>query len=182
MFRKPQSLSKQLILVTALALGASGVSRADDSSMNPFIGDSYKYFNGGHNLGQPGPADRPAVGFAPADPAWRQGHPNGLSLRDLQAMSSSGLSAAAEQFDAVVVASAIADRSRARPIHWSEREMQALSSSPLARWQASREAEGALAASAASEVKLAQYSDSQAFTARVVRLFRRDSAAEAGTQ
>src|SRR6266853_597568 len=50
MSRKPYSLSKQLVVATALALGTSGVVLADDSSMSPFTGDSYKYFNGG--LGQ----------------------------------------------------------------------------------------------------------------------------------
>jgi len=35
MSRKPHSLSKQLVLATALALGASSVALADDSSMNP---------------------------------------------------------------------------------------------------------------------------------------------------
>src|SRR5580765_3218164 len=50
MYRKPYSLSKQLAVATALALGASSLALADDSSMNPFTGDSYRYFNGGHNL------------------------------------------------------------------------------------------------------------------------------------
>ena len=36
MYRKPYSLSKQLVVATALALGASSVALADDSSMNPF--------------------------------------------------------------------------------------------------------------------------------------------------
>ena len=45
MFRKPKSLSKQLVLATALALGASSVALADDSSMNPSIRD----FNNGQN-------------------------------------------------------------------------------------------------------------------------------------
>src|ERR1700693_2288651 len=58
MSRKPYSLSKQLVAATALALGASGVALADDSSMNPFTGESYKYFNG-HNLGDPGPFNQP---------------------------------------------------------------------------------------------------------------------------
>jgi hypothetical protein len=182
MFRKPHALSRQLILVTALALVASGVARADDSSMNPFIGDSYKYFNGGRNLGDARPAERPMLSVAPADPAWRQAHPHGLSLQDLQAMSSSGLSAAAEQLDAAAVATAMADRSRARPGNWSEHEMQALSSSTLARWQASGGAEGRLAASAASEqTTLAQNPDTTPFAARVARLFRRDDPAPAVT-
>jgi hypothetical protein len=34
------SLSKQLVVASALAFGASGVALADDSSMKPFTGDS----------------------------------------------------------------------------------------------------------------------------------------------
>ena len=49
--RKHYSLSKQVVAAAALALGASGVALADDSSMNPFTGDSYAYFNGGQNVG-----------------------------------------------------------------------------------------------------------------------------------
>src|SRR5579862_9406060 len=109
MFRKPYSLSKQLVVATALALGASSVALADDSSMNPFTGDSYKYFNGGHALGDPGPFNRTIVSNVTADPSWRQSHPNGLPERELQALSSSGLSASAAQLDPPVLASAAAD-------------------------------------------------------------------------
>src|SRR6266571_324337 len=91
MSRKPYSLSKQLVVATALALGASSVALADDSSMNPFTGDSYKYFNGGHTLGERGQFNRPVFSKASVDPSWRQSHPNGLTERELQAMSSSSL-------------------------------------------------------------------------------------------
>jgi hypothetical protein len=37
----------------AIAHGGGG-GRGGDSSMNPFTGDSYAYFNGGHNLGEQG--------------------------------------------------------------------------------------------------------------------------------
>ena len=44
-----------------LGIGISGVALANrgggdsgDSSMNPFTGDSYAYFHGGHNLGEQG--------------------------------------------------------------------------------------------------------------------------------
>ena len=50
MFRKTRNLGKRLTLA-ALALGATGAALANDSSMNPFTGDSYAYFNGGANLG-----------------------------------------------------------------------------------------------------------------------------------
>ena len=91
MFRKPYSLSTQLVVATALALGASSVALADDSSMNPFTGDSYKYFNGGHTLGQATRFNRPVFSNAPVDSSWRQSHPNGLTERELQALSSSTL-------------------------------------------------------------------------------------------
>ena len=79
MFRKPYSLSKQLVVATALALGTSGVALADDSSMSRFGGDSYAYFN------QPVPRN------AVASPTWRQSHPNGLTEPELQALSASTL-------------------------------------------------------------------------------------------
>ena len=34
--------------------GRSGGGDSGDSSMNPFTGDSYAYFHGGHNLGEEG--------------------------------------------------------------------------------------------------------------------------------
>ena len=134
MSRKPYSLSKQLVVATALALGTSGVALADDSSMSPFTGDSYKYFNGGQNLGNPGQFNRPAFSNAPAAPSWRQSHPNGLTDRELQALSASGLSASAEQLNPPVFASAPADPSwrQSHPNGLTDHELQALSSSGLA--------------------------------------------------
>ena len=79
MSRKPYSLSKQVLIATALALGVSSVALADDSSMNPFTGDSYRYFSGARTPGEPGRFDRPVFSTAAADPSWRQSHPNGLS-------------------------------------------------------------------------------------------------------
>src|SRR6202163_1822965 len=111
MSRKPYSLSKQLVVATALALGTSGVALADDSSMNPFTGDSYKYFNGGTNSGNPGQFNRPVLSNAPAAPSWRQSHPNGLTDHELQALSSSGLAASAPEFNPPMFASAPADPS-----------------------------------------------------------------------
>jgi hypothetical protein len=45
MSRKQYLQSKQLVVVAALALGASGVALADDNSMSRFGGDSYTSFN-----------------------------------------------------------------------------------------------------------------------------------------
>jgi hypothetical protein len=51
----------RLLAAASLAIGGSGVALANrgggdngDSSMNPFTGDSYAYFHGGHNLGEQG--------------------------------------------------------------------------------------------------------------------------------
>jgi hypothetical protein len=53
MFGKQYLLTKQLVTATALALGVSGIALADDSSMNPFTGESLVYFNGGQSRGNP---------------------------------------------------------------------------------------------------------------------------------
>ena len=41
------SIMKSMVVAVALVAGVSGIARADDSSMNPFTGDSYAYFNRG---------------------------------------------------------------------------------------------------------------------------------------
>jgi hypothetical protein len=76
-------LMKSIVVTAALVAGVSGMARADDSSMNPFTGDSYAYFDGGHDLPQIG---KPVFDTAPS--SWRQTHPNGLSERRLEALSS----------------------------------------------------------------------------------------------
>jgi len=49
MFSRRQTVTKQWVMAAALAFGASGVALADGSSMDPFTGDSYAFFNGGCN-------------------------------------------------------------------------------------------------------------------------------------
>ena len=51
MSRQHYARCKQVVVAATLALGAISSALADDSSMNPFAGDSYAYFNGGHNVG-----------------------------------------------------------------------------------------------------------------------------------
>jgi len=172
MSRKSHSLSKQLVIATALALGASSVALADDNSMNPLIGDSYRYFNGGHNLGDR-QFKRPVFSAVPADPAWRQSHPNGIAERDLQALSSSSVSAAAEQLNPPVLAST---GSTLRQAHQNldERQMQALASSSASRWQASNGSESTASAST-DQANVAQNPSKETFSARLARLFRPDS-------
>ena len=53
MFGRQYLLTRQLVTATALALGVSGIALADDSSMNPFTGESFVYFNGGQTHGNP---------------------------------------------------------------------------------------------------------------------------------
>jgi hypothetical protein len=181
MFRKPYSLSKQLVVATALALGTSGVALADDSSMSPFTGDSYKYFNGGQNLGNPGQFNRPVASNAPAAPSWRQSHPNGLTDHELQALSASGLAASAAELNPPVFASAPADPSwrRSHPNGLTERELQGLSSSTLAVWQAPNGSANTATASA-NEATVAQSPSKETFSARLARFFHPEGA-PAGT-
>jgi hypothetical protein len=175
MFSKPTSLSRRWAMATALALGASSVALAEDSSMNPFIGDSYRYFNGGHNLGDPGQFKGPVFSKVPADPSWRQSHPNGISERDLQALSSSSVSAAAEQVNPPVLASA-----REPHQNQDERQMQALASSSASRWQVPNGSESTASAST-DQATVAQNSGKETFSARMARLFHLDSGTQAGT-
>jgi hypothetical protein len=53
MFGRQYLLTRQLVTATALVLGVSGIALADDSSMNPFTGESFVYFNGDQNRGNP---------------------------------------------------------------------------------------------------------------------------------
>jgi hypothetical protein len=161
MSRKPYSMSKQLVVATALALGASGVALADDSSMSRFGGDSYGYFN------QPAPRN------TTAGPTWRQSHPNGLSERELQALSASDLSAEVAQVNPPVFAKAAADPlwRQSHPNGLTERELQALSASSLAMWQ-NPSGSGV----AGDQSNVAQNPDKDTFAVRLARFFH------AGTQ
>ena len=177
MSRKPYSLTKQLIAATALALGTSGVALADDSSMNRFTGDSYKYFNSSANSG---PFSRPST--ASAAPSWRQSHPNGLTELELQALSSSGLSASASQLDPPVFASAAADPSwrRTHPNGLTERELQALSSSTLAVWQIPNGSTNTATASI-DQGNVAQSPSKETFSVRLAKFLHAVSNAQTGT-
>jgi hypothetical protein len=125
MSRKHYPLSPRLVIAAALAFGASGGALADGSSMARFGGDSYAYFN------QP-------AGNVPASPGWRQSHSNGLTERELQALSSNDLSAFTAQVNPPVFARAPADPSwrLTHPNGPTDRELEAMSSSSLALWQA----------------------------------------------
>ena len=170
MFRKPYSLSKQLVVATALALGMSGVALADDSSMSRFGGDSYAYFN------QPVPRN------AAAGPTWRQSHPNGLTDHELQALSSSGLAASAPEFNPPMFASAPADPSwrQSHPNGLTEPELQALSASTLAVWQGPNgSADTAMASIDRSNG--AQTPSKETFAARLAKFFHPEGYTQAGS-
>ena len=168
MSRKPYSLTKQVVIATALALGASSVALADDSSMSRFGGDSYAYFN------------QPVLRNAATGPTWRQSHPNGLTELELQALSASSLAASAFQAEHPVVASAPADPSwrQSHPNGLTERELQALSSSTLASWQTPN-GSGYTASASADQANVAQTSSKEAFSTRLAK--RPDSGTQAGT-
>jgi hypothetical protein len=125
-----QFRTKKALLLTALAAGASitGLAHADDSSMNPFTGESYAAFSGGYN--RPTVAN-PTIDNSPS--AWREANPSGLSERVLQSYSAPGV---AWQLNAPTFArvSAAADFRETHPNGLSERELQALSSDGPA-WQ-----------------------------------------------
>jgi hypothetical protein len=130
---------KKVVLAVALAAGSAGLAHADDSSMNPFIGDSYSYFNGGNLPQQTNPA------YDNSASAWRQEHPNGLSVREMQ----SRWGAWGEMFhlNPTVISAAAADPSfkQSHPHGLTGAEYQALSSEAPA-WQGGSARPPALAA------------------------------------
>jgi len=101
------SIAKSIVIAAALVTGASGIARADDSSMNPFTGDSYAYFNGG----KLGDISKPVFDQAPS--AWRQSHPTGLRDIDFAALHSGNV---ANRMRPLVLSAAPADASW-RPAH-----------------------------------------------------------------
>ena len=168
MSRKAYSVSRQLVVVVAaaVALGASSAAVADDNSMGRLSGDSYAYFN------------RPALNTAPAGPRWRQSHPNGLTERELQALSASDLSGVASQLNPTVFASAPADPlwRQSHPNGLTERELEALSSSSLAMWQVPNRPGATNAQS-----NVAQTPGKETFAARLARFLHPESGTQAGT-
>ena len=171
MSRKPSSLDKQLVVAAALALGASSVAVADDSSMSRFGGDSYAYFN------------QPVLRNAATGPTWRQSHPNGLTEQELQTLSASSLAASAFQAEHPVVANAPADPSwrQSHPNGATERELQALSSSTLASWQMPN-APGYTTSASTEQADVAQNPAKETFSARLARFLHPESIAQTGTK
>lgn len=115
------------LAVAALAVALSDAALADDSSMSRFGGDSYEYFN-----------RMPTR--ASATPDWRATRPNGLTDRELQALSSSSLSAFAppSQPDFARVAADPAWR-QSHPSGMTLGELQAVSGSSVSQWGTRKE-------------------------------------------
>jgi hypothetical protein len=128
MTRKIHPLMKEVLLAAALAAAASGAARADDSSMNPFTGESYVYFNGGHEGAQ-----KANPGLDRLASEWRRDNPSGLSERVLQSYSAPG---EAWHLSTPQFASAASDPrfKQSHPNGLTEPELQALSSEAPA-WQ-----------------------------------------------
>ena len=165
MSSREYAVGKRLGIAAAFALCASGAAMADDSSMSRFGGDSYAYFN-----------DQPVVrGKATAIAAWRESHPNGLTERELQALSSSDLAGFAGQLDPPVFARAAADPTwrLSHPGGLTETELQALSSSSLAAWQAPGQPR--------VTATIAESPGKETFAARMIKLFDSAGGTRAGT-
>jgi hypothetical protein len=113
------SMMKSIAVAVVLAASLSGIARADDSSTNPFTGDSYAAFNGG-NLGHI--ANLP---FVKTPSSWRQANPNGLSERQLETLSSEAL---ANDFQRPSFDKAPPSFGQSHPRGLSVRELQSLSS------------------------------------------------------
>jgi hypothetical protein len=134
MFSRRQTVTKQWVMAAALAFGASGVALADGSSMDPFTGDSYAFFNGGCNKQQP---CKPV--FDNTASAFRQANPHGLSESQLQAIASEGPT---REFTPAVIDKAASTWRREHPHGLSETELQAIASD-APTWQYRIEAENA---------------------------------------
>jgi hypothetical protein len=156
-------LMKKAVLAAALVVGASGVARADDSSMNPLTGESYAYFNGGY--------DRPAIAnssFDNAPSAWRQSNPNGLPESVFQSYSAPG---EAWHLNKPVFASAPTDPAfkQSHPNGLTESELQALSSEASA-WQL-RGGAGPEAVASEDHATIAQSATKEPLGERIANFF-----------
>ena len=127
---------KSLVVAVALAAGVSGIAHADDSSMNPFTGESYAAFERG-NLPY---GDKPVFDKAPS--AYRATNPNGLSNRQLEALSSEAL---ATDFTQPTFDKAASEWRATHPNGLSEQQYQALSSESAAWHPFSQSATTAIA-------------------------------------
>jgi hypothetical protein len=122
---KRNSSKFSTILAAAVLAGISGAALADDSSMNPFTGDSNAFFNG-CNVQQ---HCRPTIDNAPS--AFHKTNPHGLSENDLQAIAAQGPT---RDFTPPVLSWTPSEWRAENPHGLSESELQAISSEN-ATWQ-----------------------------------------------
>ena len=116
MTRGKYSSMTKILSAVALAASLTGIASADDGSMGRIGGDSYAYFNSvpidkspsaWRQSNPDGESEywfelnttfgthwkpAPVLTNVPSDPSFRQTHPDGLTERELQAMSSEALS------------------------------------------------------------------------------------------
>jgi len=109
-----------VVIAFALAIGAAGIARADDSSMSRFGGDGYAYFH----------EDKPAVSKASSE--FRKDDPHGLAEGYYQSLSSEG----PEWHPQAVVDKTTPSFRKINPQGLTLREYQALSSND-SMWQVS---------------------------------------------
>jgi hypothetical protein len=112
------TMLKSIAAIAVLAAGVSGIAHADDSSMNPFTGDSYAYFNNG-DLPK---GDKPL--FDKSASTWRRANPKGLPERQLEALSSEAL---ANDFQRPTFDKGPSAWRQTHPNGLSERQLQSLS-------------------------------------------------------
>jgi len=163
-------LMKRLVLAAALAVGVSGMARADDSSMSPFTGESYSAFNGGNDRTK---NSNPTFDQAPS--AWRKANPDGLPESVFQSYSAPGL---AWKVDSPVFASVASDPAfkESHPGGLSESELQALSSDAPA-WQLAAAPGAPLATQ--EQAAVAQSTPQESLGERIAQFFHaRNGAAE----
>jgi hypothetical protein len=154
------SMLKSFALTAALAAGVSGMARADDSSMNPFTGESYAAFNGG-NLPKGG---NPT--YDPSPSTWRQSNPNGVSERQYQSLATFApmVYKPAPDFD-----NAPSVWRQSHPNGLSERELQAMGSDASAWHPSDKSATSALAST--NDATDMTSASREPFGARIARFF-----------
>ena len=162
------SMLKSIALTAALAAGVSGMARADDSSMNPFTGDSYAELNGG---------DLPKIGnpiYDNSPSAWRQSNPNGVSDRQLQSLVTF---APMVYKPAPVLDYAPSAWRQIHPDGLPERELQALSSEASGWHPSDKSATSALAST--NDATDMTSASRESFSARIARFFHATPADQA---
>ena len=163
------SIMKSVVLTAALVAGVSGMARADDSSMNPFTGDSYAAFNGGHNLPQGG---NPV--YDKSASSWRQSNPNGLSERVFQSYSAWGEN---WHLNKPILDTGPSTWRQAHTNGLSEREFQALSSEAPAWHQPEQSGTSALAST--NDAASANIASREPLGVRIARFFHATPADQA---